>query len=126
MSRRDNPFGGFEVDDRVVEVVVGDDAFVGQAIVDVLGGEGIDAVFVESHDQYVGLQYATPHKVLLRQADVDAARPIIDAYLGESINEPSPRSPVSRRVRVFTAVILGASVGGGFIVALVQLVTDLF
>lgn len=106
-------------DGAVHTISVGDDIVLAQALAASLAAEGIETELVLSSDPYVGLNHTSPHRLMIRESDAEAARPIIAAHLGDAlIEEPSSTERSSRRSLVGMA-LLGVFAGGPLIVLVV-------
>lgn len=85
----------------VVELNVGHDSFVAQALSDICRDEGIDSQLILATDPYVGMDHTTPHRLVVKADDVPAVEQIVaDRFPDlQPANNATPRasdSPLAR------------------------------
>lgn len=61
----------------VVELNVGNDSFVAQALSDICRDEGIEAQLILATDPYVGMAHTTPHRIVVNEGDLPAVKQIV-------------------------------------------------
>ena len=117
MNNADHP-------NTIRELSVGDDLVLAQAMAASLDAENIDAELVLSSDPYVGLAHSSPHRLMIKERDVEAARPILAAHLEAAAHDESGPSAVNRR-RTAVALPLLAVLAGGPLIVLVLIIREI-
>ena len=107
---------------KVVTIPVGDDLVLAQALAASLDEEQIEAELVLSSDPYVGLDHSSPHRLMIHERDLAAARPIIEAHVEAATSKAPLRT---RGVRDIAGFVLLASVALGPVVGIVVMVREL-
>lgn len=74
----------------VVEMNVGHDSFVAQALSDICLDEGIENQLILASDPYVGMDHTSPHRLVVDPDRVEAVEQIVADHFPELLDQSRP------------------------------------